>query len=455
MFRHWFVRVLAVVLLGMLAFDFSGRQEVTAAPAASPQPGLWVTPLILDFGPVGIGETSPTQLVSIHNTGTATLTNFAGGGVYPPFGASQDCAAGVPPGGTCHYYFDFEPTAAGVFTTTSNSGTNAGSFSIELRGTGVGPLLTYSPLSLDFGSVYSGTTAADQVVTIRNLGLSTLTNFAGGGVYPPFGASQDCAAGVPPGGECHYYFDFTPTASGLFTTTSSSSTNGGPIDVELQGRGRTLFIGSGQRVTPRAVDFGPVGVGLTGDTLVVTITNQSWNFTITDWVGGGVYPPFGALQDCAGGVPPGGECHFYYTFTPSEAGEFSAVSSVSNSFGSFSIELYGTGAGATQTASPLLLDFGPVEPGVTSPVQTVTIHNTGPITLTNWAGGGVYPPFGASQDCAGGVPPGGECRFYYTFSPDREGRFSANSSFSTNAGSINIQLVGGAPLKSFLPLVSK
>jgi hypothetical protein len=452
----WIIRIIVVgLILSMSSGTHYWQVGEAAALAGSPAPSLWVTPLVLDFGPVGVGQTSLPLTAQITNNGNATLAGFAGGGVYPPFNASQNCAGGVPPGGSCQYFFTFSPTDTGVFTTTSNSSTNAGPFSIELRGEGVGAGLHVTPLALDFGSVYIGNSAATQVVTIRNTGLSTLADFAGGGVYSPFGATQNCAAGVPPGGSCQYFFDFSPTAAGAFTETSNSSTNAGPFTIDLMGSGRSIILGSGQRVTPRSLDFGPVGVGLSGETLAVTITNQSWIGDITDWAGGGVYPPFGASQNCAGGVAPGESCQFYYTFTPTETGVFSTTSNVSNSYGSFTIELRGEGAGAGLSVSPLSLDFGSVTPGGSGVQQVVTVKNTGLSTLTDFAGGGVYPPFSATQDCAGGVPPGDECHFNYNFSPTEWGRFNTSSNVSTNAGSFSIKLYGGAEppsiALSFLP----
>jgi hypothetical protein len=109
--------------------------------------------------------------------------------------------------------------------------------------------------------------------------------------------------------------------------------------------------------------------------------------------------------------------------------------------------------GASLTASPVVLDFGPVPLSTTGPPQAVTIRNTGPVTLTNFAGGGVAPPFGATQNCAPSVEPGGSCQYTFTFSPIAEGRFSAVSTSSTNGGSFSIQLYGGAFKRVYLPLV--
>ena len=447
--RAWIFALVTMVLVYTRVWNAGpGLADETSPSDGSAASSLWVTPLVLDFGPVGVGDVSDPLVVTITNTGNDTLANFAGGGVNPPFSGGQNCAGGVPPGSSCQYTFTFSPTEAGTFTTASNSSTNAGPFSIELHGEGVGAGLHVTPLSLDFGSVRSGNTSDQQIVTVRNTGLSTLTNFAGGGVAPPFSGSQNCAGGVPPGGTCQYFFSFSPTSSGTFAETSNSSTNAGSFSIDLQGQGRTGLFASGQRVTPRSLDFGPVGVGLSGGTLVVTVTNQSSFSTITGFAGGGVNPPFGATQNCASGLPPGNSCQFFYTFGPTETGVFTTTSNVSNSAGSFTIELRGEGVGAGLSVSPLVLDFGPVPVGNTGTVQVVTIKNTGMSTLTNFAGGGVNTPFSASQNCAGGVAPGGTCQFTYNFSPTETGLFTTTSNVSTNAGSFSILLMGGVDVPS-------
>ena len=200
-------------------------------------PALVATPLSIDFGPVGVGVTSPPQVVTISNPGTETLTNFAGGAPFDnQFSGAQDCAGGVAPGASCQYTFRFTPNAEGFASTTSNSSTNAGPFVIELTGTGVGAELWVTPTWLDFGALPVGVMSASQVVTITNVGLSTLTDFAGGAPFDnQFSGAQDCVGGVAPGATCQYTFRFTPNAEGFASTTSNSSTNAGPFVIELQG----------------------------------------------------------------------------------------------------------------------------------------------------------------------------------------------------------------------------
>ena len=428
-----------------------GAAQVHSGPSAATAQSVWATPLSLDFGPVGVGLTSGSQVVIITNVSSHTLPTFVGGGVYPPFYVSGSGCVGLAPGASCQFSYSFSPTATGTFTTTSTTYVGGETFSVALQGNGVGPGFTVNPLSLDFGSVLSGTTSSPQVVTVKNTGASLLTNFAGGSVPPPFSVvGSGCAGGLLPGESCQFTYRFSPTAGGTFTDTSSMYTNAGTFAVELWGRGRT-FLPSGQRVTPRSLDFGPVGVGATSDPLVVTITNQSF-LTLTNFAGGGVYPPFGAWQNCASGVPPFSSCQYTFRFSPTEAGVFTTTSNSSNSAGSFSIALRGTGVGPGLTASPLSLDFGPAKIGETSDPQVVTIRNTGMSTLTNFAGGGVYPPFSAFQNCASGVAPGASCQYTFYFAPTAQGRFAATSNSSTNAGSFTIHLQGGKNLVVFLPL---
>ncbi len=448
--------LLAAAALQLVFFAWSARAEPQSV-------NLFYTPYELDFGPVGVGLAAPQMVVTITNTGSLPLTGWAGGAVAAPFNASQDCniAGGVLPGNSCHYFIDFTPAAPGTFQAVSNSSTNAGSISIVMHGRGVGASATYDAHALYFGDIFTSGffpgSAPTQVVTIRNTGLAPLTGWAGGAVGPPFDASQDCniAGGVLPGHECHYTFSFTTASGGIFTTTSNSSTNGGPIHVDLAGKAHLSFrFDPGQRVTPTSLDFGPVGVGVSAN-LSVAITNNS-PANITGWAGGAVPAPFNGSQDCniAGGQPVGSTCHFYYTFHPTSPGVASADSNASDSEGSFSIHMTGTGVAASMTVDALGLDFGPVPLGAEAKL-VATITNTGLSPLTGWAGGAVPAPFNGSQDCniAGGVLPGNSCHFFFTFSPTAKGSFSAQSNFSTNAGSFSVKMRGQSLVRVFIPML--
>ena len=409
-----------------------------------------VSPLDLDFGDVGVGQTSAVQTVTIRNHGATTLGGFAGGAPSDPqFGAGQNCAGGVPPGGNCQYSFTFTPTAEGEVRGTSSSATAAGPFAIGLRGTGVGPRLWVTPAALDFGPVQVGAVSPTQVVTIANAGMATLAGFAGGAPSDPqFGAGQNCAGGVPPGGSCQYSFSFTPVAAGEVRGTSTTSTNAGGFTVDLLATGVTTPpTGPAVSASPLELDFGHVGVGQTSAVLAVTIRNPG-DATLGGFAGGAPSDPqFGAGQNCAGGVPPGGNCQYSFTFTPTAEGEVRGTSSSATAAGPFAIGLRGTGVGPRLWVTPLELDFGTVPVGETSAPQVVTITNVGMATLASFAGGApTDPQFGASQNCAGGVVPGASCSYTFSFTPSAPGVYEATSSSNTNAGGIVVRLRGNTPV---------
>jgi hypothetical protein len=456
MSRHY-VRMLAMLLPSIV---------LLVAVASAAGPSLWVTPLELDFGPVGVGVAAPTQIVTITNVGATPITQWAGGAPPAPFNATQDCnrAGGLLPLDHCSYYFDFTPTAPGVFNGTSTSSTSGGTFTILVHGQGLPAAVIADPFSLDFGSLRVGFSAT-QVVSIRNTGPVTITQFAGGAVSAPFNATQDCVkpGGLPPGQACHYFITFSPTSAGAFSATSNSVIQGVPITIGMKGSGRTLLLANGSYGSPLGLDFGPVGVGAISSQLQVTLTNQSSVTGLSGISGGTAAPPFFlASTDCGSVLGPLSVCHYNYAFQPSAPGLATATAQVdyTQNFSnfSFSVALRGTGVGAGVTATPLSLDFGPQLLRVPSQ-QVVTIRNTGLAPLTGWAGGAVSAPFNATQDCnrQGGLQPGDTCHYFFTFTPTAVGSYTAISQSATNGGNIRIAVQGsGVPTRSvFLPAVGR
>lgn len=419
--------------------------SLTGASVGSP---LWVTPTHLDFGPVGVDTDSDSQSVTLTNQGNTLIDGFAGGAPSGDFTGTQNCAGGLAPGATCTFNYRFTPQSVGSASGVSTVTTSVGRFSIQLTGEGRGAEAWVTPTVIDFGPVVIGDTSTTRTATITNVGLAELEDFAGGAPSGPFGATQNCAGGVAPQGSCQYFFTFTPTEEGDVISTSNSSTNGGSIVIELRGEGvasGTLPVsGPGLSVSPLVLDFGPVGVGNTSPTQTVTIRNTG-DATLTDFAGGAPGGDFLGSQNCAGGVPPGDSCQYFFEFEPSDVGVATATSSSSTNAGNFSIELTGTGVEADVWYSPRGLHFGTQSPNTTSASQSVTITNAGLGTLSNFAGGApASNAFNASQNCAGGVAPGASCQYFFTYSPDAPGFDEDRSQSSTNAGAIVIELEGGS-----------
>jgi hypothetical protein len=206
--------------------------------------GAYATPLGLDFGPIGVGAISPQLQITLTNqSATGGLSGISGGAAAPPFYlASTDCGSVLGPYGVCHYNYAFQPSTAGPAAVTAQVSYTQNfsnhSFSVDLRGVGVGPDVTATPLSIDFGPQLLNV-PQQQVVTVRNTGLAPITSWAGGAVSAPFSLAEDCnkPGGLLPGDTCHYTFTFTPTTVSSYSTASDSVTSGGNIHIMLQGAG--------------------------------------------------------------------------------------------------------------------------------------------------------------------------------------------------------------------------
>jgi hypothetical protein len=467
--RTFLPRVLVVLtLFGLLTFaiqqpGWAGLSQIRDQAPVAPkeEPSLWATPLDLDFGVVGIGETSDPQLVTITNNGEATLANFSSPALPNPFHSQNNCASGVLPDMDCQFSFWVAPTTAGIFTTTATITTNAGPFTIMLRTRVIGAELSATPLFLDFGSVLATPTtkleitADQQIVVVRNTGVANLSGFSGGEVSPPFEVNDNCPASLPPGDECEYFYNFFPSEAGTYTETSKVTTNAGNFTVKLKGEGEADNLFDGQRATPLELDFGPVGVGTTSDPQYVTITNLSISHPITNFMNGELDAPFELSENCGSVLAPGGSCQQTLTFSPTNNVNYTIFYTTTTSSGTFTVTLHGQGIGASLHVTPLVLDFGPVLTGTTSAPQSVMIKNTGTATLTGITGGGINPPFEGSQDCGDSLPAGETCQYTFYYKPTSYGYYTGTSKTETAIGSFKIHLIGGIKppetKKEFIP----
>jgi hypothetical protein len=466
-----YLRILSVFLL-MASWAAAFLQPGTAQQsqtgilepeAPKEEPSIWATPLELDFGPVGVGESSETQVVTITNTGTALLANFSGGSVPAPFHMANNCEVGVLPQKNCQYSFWVTPPSAGDLNTSTTINTNAGPFTIMLHAQGINPEFTVSPLSLDFGTVVTTTVemteaslAAPQIVVFRNIGMAEISGFSSGSVKEPFEVSNDCPSSLSPGEECRYYYNFVPKVADSFSDTSTVSTNAGSFTIKMTGKGASLPF-SGQWVTPLEIDFGPVGVNNPAKTQEVVLTNLSVSEPIDGFDSSELEAPFNMSQDCTPSVDPRGSCTYTFSFAPMTVKDYQATFTTTNSAGNFEILLRGEGFRPQLSVSPLALDFGPVAVGDTSSAQTVIVKNTGKSTVTGIITYNVNPPFSGSQTCANGLIPGDTCELDFYYTPVKYGEVFTTTIITTAqmSSGIEISMTGGVKppkvSKQFIP----
>jgi uncharacterized repeat protein (TIGR01451 family) len=183
--------------------------------------------------------------VVITSTGTTdlTVTGLSASGDFAV--AATDCTAQpIPPSQICFIRVTFSPTAAGSRSgaLTINSNAPSSPNTLPLSGTGIAPVITVTPGTLQFGSVVETTTSAPQTVTVGNAGSSPLT-LSSVVTSGPFGVSGDfcsSAGPIPPGGTCQIVVVFVPTTTGPASGTLTIGSDGGTAKVALSGNGSPL-----------------------------------------------------------------------------------------------------------------------------------------------------------------------------------------------------------------------
>jgi hypothetical protein len=309
-----------------------------------------------------------------------------------------------------------------------------------------------SPTRFDFGDVVVGETSPDQQVTVTNVSSSPTTVSMAGGAAGEFGGFQDCQGRtLAPGDSCHISYQFTPSAAGPATGSTSGSVNGQAFAFDFRGQG----VGPEFLVTPTRFEFGKVQVGTTSPNQTATVTNVSTAPVVVSMAGGagGV---FGGFQDCQGRtLAPGDSCHISYQFTPSGPGAASGTTSGSINGQPFAFAFSGTGVAPKFLVTPTRFDFGEVVLGQTSPDQRVSVTNVGLAPVEVSMAGGAAGVFGGFQDCQGRtLAVGDTCHISYQFTPNALGPVTGSTSGSINGQPFAFDFSGiGMPLVDTTPPV--
>jgi hypothetical protein len=203
---------------------------------------LLFTPSSFDFGDVPLNNSSASQVVTVTNVSGASILMDGTDGGSGVFTGSNDCQGQtLANGASCHMTYQFNPTALGVATGTTDMGNWTGSsFSIGFTGNGINQFLI-SPIGFDFGNVVVNTTSAVQSVVVKNVGSATADVFAGGaGLGAPWGISGACKNAMLATGEtCTEGYYFAPTTTGPQSTSIDGSMNGQAFTASLAGNGVT------------------------------------------------------------------------------------------------------------------------------------------------------------------------------------------------------------------------
>ena len=451
-----------------VADNATGSPQTVALTGTGTAPAVTFSPTSLSFGNQAVGTSSTAQLVTLTNSGTATLTitSIAVTGTNSTdFSQTNNCGTSLAAGVGCTVSVTFSPQASGARSATLSVTDNATGSpqTVALTGTGTAPAVTFSPTSLSFGNQAVGTSSTAQLVTLTNSGTATLTitSIAVTGTNSTdFSQTNNCGTSLAAGASCTLNITFKPTATGARTASLSVTDNaaGSPQTVSLTGTGTAPAV----TFSPTSLSFGNQAVGTSSTAQLVTLTNSGTaTLTIASVaVTGTNSADFSQTNNCGTSLAAGANCTLNVTFKPTTTGTRSASLSVTdNATGSpQTVALTGTGTAPAVTFSPTSLSFGNQSVGTSSAAQLVTLSNSGTATLTITSiavSGTNSADFSQTNNCGASLAVGLSCTVSVTFSPQASGTRNATLSVTDNAtGSpqtVALTGTGTAPAVAFSP----
>ena len=359
----------------------------TSAPG-SPQAAL--TPTTANFGSVTVETTSAAQIFTLTNAGNAALAISSvslGGTNASSFTiSSNNCGSSLAAGKSCTLAIVFSPANAGSFSASLSVVDAVGTQTSGLTGTGTAasaPQAALTPTTANFGSVTTGTTSSAQTFTLKNAGnaaLSITSAMLTGTNANSFAISANtCGSTLAAGASCAISVTFSPSTADSFTASLSVVDAVGTQTASLTGSG-TVPAAPQAALTPASANFGNVSEGTSSAAQTFTLTNAGnaalpiTSITVT---GASASSFTISGKSCGSSLNAGASCTIQVVFDPSAAGGLPAALSVSDSVGTQTSSLSGTGI------APVPADFSiAAMPSAQSSYRGATVAYTVQLTST-------------------------------------------------------------------------
>jgi hypothetical protein len=448
---------------GAQSANISVADNAAGSPQTVPLTGTGVTatagisfsPTSIAFAARTVGTSSAPTAVTVTNTGSATLTITTiaiSGGNTTSFSQTNNCTS-VAPAGTCTINVTFTPQVAGALSSSVRVTDNAAGSpqSVPLSGTGNGvAAISFTPTSLAFGNEAVGSTTAALSTTAKNTGTATLTlssiTLTGANAGDFAISANTCGGSLAIAATCMVSVTFTPSATGARAAALSFADNaaGSPQTVALTGTGTQ----AGTNFSPPSLSFGSQAVSTTSAPLTTTLTNSgSATLTISSITITGANAADFAIsaKTCGATLAASGTCTVSVTFTPSATGARAASLSFTDNAPGIpqTVPLTGTGTSSDASAAPSSLTFAATIVGHSSAAQTVTLTNTGSLTITISSiaiSGANAGDFSRTTTCGATLAVSASCTAGVTFTPTATGARTASLVF-TDSGANSTQSV--------------
>jgi hypothetical protein len=303
------------------------------------------------------------------------------------------------------------------------------------------PAITITPASLTFASQPVSTQSAAQTITVTSSGNAPVT-FTTPAITGDFTISANtCTGSLAVNASCTLSIVFAPTATGAGAglLTIYANIAGGQATVAL----------SGTATTPASIVFTPGSL-----TYIATLLNQTTaaqTITVANTGGSPATLQTPAItgdfaiyaNTCTATLASSTACAISITFTPTASGTRSGTLSLTDSAGTQTAQLTGTGnSPATDTLSPLALTFATQQITTTSAAQQVTLTNAGGVALTLIAASVSPGDFAVANGCGASLAANSTCALSVTFTPTATGTRTATLTVADQFRTQTIALTG-------------
>ncbi len=286
----------------------SGYVSLTGT-GVSPAPTASVSPGSLAFPNQFVGTTSAPMPVTLSNSGSGALSINSIGINGGPFLQTNNCPASLAAGSSCTINVSFSPVGRGSVTGMLTIADNASGSpqTVNLAGTGVAPVASFSTTALTFTPQMVTTISAPQTVTLGNVGTAPMMINSISTTSGEFSFNTNCGTSLSAGASCNINITFAPSAwgsqSGLLVISENADSS--PQNLSLNGTGLDFYI----NVNPSSVAL---------------LRGTSYNFTVSLTPLGGTFANSIALS-CSG-LPTDSSCAFSpASVTPGSGGASSVM----------------------------------------------------------------------------------------------------------------------------------
>jgi len=293
------------------------------------------------------------------------------------------------------------------------------------------------PTSLAFGNQNVGTKSSPQIVTLTNVGTSTLVIGKvgiSGTDAKDFSFTNGCGTSLNAESSCTISVVFAPKVGGALSATVSVSYQGvgSPQQVSLSGTG---IAPPTVTLTPSNLTFAAQLVGTTSAAQTATLTNTGNQ--VVSISGVSMSGAFSETNDCPSSLGIGMSCQVQIEFQPTGVGPASGTLSISDGAAGSPQKVGLQGTGTVIQILPLSVNFGNQKVGTVSSPAPITVTNTGSSVVTISSIGFTGTDSGdflQTNNCGKNIASHSSCTINVRFKPAATGARSASLNVNDNGG---------------------